>query len=357
MITDLNALASARMESGIALLNAGTPDALREAVGCFEEAIRLRERLPLAENPGFRYGLAGGWINRGDALKRLGGSENLADAVSSYARAIELLEELPATEDGLFVKRLAIAWMNRGIALEEQGSEPALAEASHCFEKAVEVLSDAHHPPDGRHSLVLASAWTNLANALLRSESESPARACATAEKALSLLADSEAMELAAAEAGLKARHIVCQALVASLAVPTGDASTAADLIGRMTDTSEEALRLAHAWEKAGETRFRPMAAQFFHLSALVYERHQPHFLAEFLLDHLDPERATCFQPVNESWMTIGMETALRVRRRFREGDFAWLATSQGRRQIQTLKDLENAEARLRSLQAGASSD
>jgi hypothetical protein len=355
MTPDLDALASARMESGIVLLNLGTPDALRDALGYFQEAIRLRERLPLAENPGFRYGLAGGWINRGDALKRLGGSENLADAVSSYTTAIELLKDLPATGDGLFVKRLAIAWMNRGVALEEQGSEPALSEAAHSFEKAVEALSDSHRELDGGHNLVLASAWINFASALLRSaESEPPGRACSAAERALPLLAETESREVAAAEAGLKARHIVCQALIGLLAAPSNDASVETDFIGRMTDTAEDALRLAQAWEKAGETRFRPLATQFFHVSALVYEKHQPHFLAEFLLDHLDPERVTCFQPVNESWLTIGIETVLRVRRGFREGGFAWLATPQGRRRLQILKELEAAEARLRSLRAGA---
>jgi tetratricopeptide (TPR) repeat protein len=105
----LNELASIRMERGIALLDSGAPDALPEAIRCFDQAIELRRRLPLAEIPGFRYGLAAGWINRGDALTRLGSSENLADAVNSYTAAIELLRDPPPGDDGSFLRRLAIA--------------------------------------------------------------------------------------------------------------------------------------------------------------------------------------------------------------------------------------------------------
>ena len=351
MMSDLDALASVRMESGIALLNSGGPDAIREAIRCFEEAIELRGRLPLAENPGYRYGLAGAWINRGDAVARLGAPENLVDAVNSYTTAINLLKDAPASGDGLFVKRLAIAWLNRGIALEAQGSEPALAEAARSFQTAVNVLARADRVGDASHDLVLASAWTNLGNTFLRAAgTESAAQAADVAARALSLLAETEAKELAAAEAGLKARHILCQALIALLAEPSRDDPLEMDFISRITDTAEDALQLAQHWEKAGEPRFRLLATQFFHLSALVYERHQPHFLAEFLLDHLDPEHATCWPPLDESWFAIGRESLSRVRRGFAKRDFAWLATPEGIRQLQTLKELNAAEARLQDL-------
>jgi hypothetical protein len=303
-MSDLDTLASERMESGIALLHSGAPDAVRGAIRCFEEAINLRQRLPLAENPGYRYGLAGGWINRGDALARLGAAGDLSAAVNSYARAIELLKDAPATDDGLFVKRLAIAWLNRGLALEAQAGEPALAEAACSFEAAVSVLTRSRRMGGASHDLVFASAWTNLGNTLLRSAGTGSAtRAAEAARNALLLLAPSESKELAAAEAGLKARHVLCQALTALLAEGSRDESMEMDFIGRVTDTAEDALGLAQVWEEAGETRFRPLAAQFFHLSALVYEKHQPHFLAEFLLEHLDPERATCFRPFDENWL------------------------------------------------------
>jgi hypothetical protein len=113
-------------------------------------------------------------------------------------------------------------------------------------------------------------------------------------------------------------------------------------------------LRLAQLWERAGDTRFCPLATRFFHLTTLVYERRQPHFLAEFLMEHLDPERATCFLPVSESWLAIGIESLSRVRSEASERDFAWLATPQGIRRLRTLKELQTAEARLHELRGSA---
>ena len=55
------------------------------------------------------------------------------------------------------------------------------------------------------------------------------------------------------------------------------------DFANRITDAVEDALSLVQIWEEAGVGCFRPMAAQFFYLGALVYEKHQSHFLAEYL--------------------------------------------------------------------------
>jgi len=341
----LNLLASGRMESGIALLNGGAPEALREAIRCFDEAIELRRRLPLVENSGFRYGLAAGWINRGDALTHLGGPGNLVDAVNSYTAAIELLKDPPAGDDGSFVRRLAIAWMNRGIALEEQKCEPALAEAMRSYKEAIRLLSCIELDP-----VVLASAWINLGNASLRSAAGTlAAEAVGAAEEALSLLAESESKELAAAEAGLKARHILCQAITA---LPGGSTSSIEpDLINKMTDAVEGALRLAQSWEKAGVTCFRPLATQFFHLGALAYEKHQSHFLAEFLLDHLE----SCLPPVSAAWLAIAGESLSRVRCGLRNCDFTLLATPQGIRQLEILNEVRAAEERFQTLRSLAS--
>jgi len=345
--SDRDELAGVWMTRGIALLNGSAPDALHEALRCFDQAIELRRKLPLGESR--RYGLAAGWINRGDALTRLGGGENLRDAVNSYTAAIGLLQDPPAEDNGLFVRRLAIAWLNRGIALEEQKSEPA--EAVHSYEKAIELLSDSPRAADARHNLVLASAWINLGNALLRSPGgAAAAQTCAAAEKALSLLAETESKELAPAEAGFKARHILCQALIVLLAAPSDDIAARMDLIGKTTDTVEDGLILARNWEKAAVTCFRPLATQLFHLGALIYEKHQPHFLAEFLLDHLDPERAKCVLPGNKGWHAIAEESLSRVRCELRSRGFGLLATPQGRRRLETLNELRLAEARLEAL-------
>jgi hypothetical protein len=355
-IARLDRLASDRMEAGIALLDAGAPEALHEALRCFDEAIALRRQLPLGENPAFQYGLAAGWINRGDALTRLGGRENLAEAVICYTAAVGLLREPRADGDAAFAARLAIAWMNRGIALEEQNSEAARAEAVHSYKEAIKVLSRPRGGAGVTPDLLLASAWINLANASLRMPGgPRTAEACKAAETALSLLAGMESKEPAAATAGIKARYILCQAAALSMGADSGAASADPELIGKMTDAVEGALSLVQTWERAGVTCFRPLATRIFHLGALAYEKHQPHFLAEFLLDHLSPDRAD--PPASAAWLAIAGESLSRVRCALRNCEFASLATPQGIRRLETLGEVRAAEERLQTPRRPAAAD
>ncbi len=135
-----NQLASDWMHRGIDLLNENSASTLERALRCFDEAIALRQTLPVNENHHYRYGLSAGWINRGDALARLGGTELLAEAVKSYDEALVLLESLPLEENVLYPRRFAITWINRGMALQKQKGSGDMWEALECFREAVDVL-------------------------------------------------------------------------------------------------------------------------------------------------------------------------------------------------------------------------
>lgn len=348
---DPNRQAGEWMHRGIALLQSRDREQLREAIHCFDQAIELRRQLPLGENPEFRYALAAGLINRGEALSMLGDAENAAEAVKSHSEAIELLQLLPPDGNALHLKRLAIAWINRGVALEIQGDAPALAEAVSSFQKAIDLLENSPHAADPQFAFVMAGARINHGNTLLRSSGDSAApAACESAEKALSLLAGSDPRDQAAAGAGFKARHVLCRSLVAMLAAaPPGDESTRLDLTGRITDAVEEGLRMQRDWEKAGVTAFRPLATQLFQVGTLVYERSQPQFLADFLLDYLDPERPTCIVPVDKAWLAFADESLARVRGQFPVSDFQFLATEEGRRGLEILARLTAAREKLKA--------
>lgn len=354
-IADANRLAGEQMEKGIALIQgSGAPEDLREALRCFDEAIALRRDLPLAENPEFRYGLAAGWINRADVLMRLGGQDGLTEAVSAYTKGIELLDKPPADDaGGSFAIRLAIAWMNRGVALEAQRDNAGLAEAARSYREAIRELEGAGPLADDRAVLVLASAWTNLGNVSLRQQDgPQPAQACEAVEKALALLAGSEATELPAAEAGLKARHILCQAVTMMLAAGLADPERTMDWIDKMTDTVEAGLNLELLWEKAGVTSLLPMAPPFYHLGALLYERHQPHFLVEFLMEHLESRAGL---PGGDGvWLEIASASLARARRGLMEGDFAALATEGGVAKLRLLSEIREADERIQALRQRA---
>ncbi len=336
------------MKVGIALLGAGAADGLREAIRHFDAAIEMRRQLPLAGNPIYRYGLAAGWINRGDALTKLNDGALLADAIRSYTVAIDLLEGVPAGDDGKFARRLAIAWLNCGHAVERREDEASLDEAVRCYQAAIDRLSMSDCTGYESHRLVLASAWINLGNAWLRREGiASITQICEAAQTALFLIAASESEDLAAADASLKAHHILCQAMTARLDEATKAGANPSDIIADLTDAVEEALCLARSWEKKGVMSLRPLATHFFHFGALLYEKHQVHFLAEFLLDYLDPERPACFTPQSESWIAIARESLSRVRSGLRNRSFTVLATPQGLRELEILEDARVAETRL----------
>jgi len=286
-----NALANCWTLRGIDLLNENTRESLTESLRCFEEAIVLRRSLPVMGNPWFCYGLTAGWMNRGDALTRLG--DDLAEAVRSYDEALALLRTMPIDADQRFRTRLAIAWMNRGLTLQEQGTLESLAEAIHSFEEAI--AAPGHSLAAGREENrpILACAWMNRGNALLRL---SPPEALAvrdSVEQALALVAETEKHDLLAAETGLKARYILCQATVEVLAAdPSLSPTAAADLLAVATDAVDDGLALAWEWEACGVTRFRDLVSGLFCFGARAYQLHQPHFLMKFLLNGLDPKQS-----------------------------------------------------------------
>ena len=261
--------ANARTRRGIGLLEKGDRDSLGEALGEFDRAIKLRRGLPLDEDPLFRWGLAAGWMNRGDVLRRQG---KAAESVVSYDEALAVLEGL---EDHPAVRnRRALAWNGRGLAsgrLED-------------FSKAIEVIGE---PVDRDQSLTLAAAR------LHRSE-VAPARdeVLADAMGALEGVNDIEFTVEAAAEIALKARHRICRCWCEWLESPGTSTKPVDDWIAATTDRVEEALALERAWERTGVRSMRAVACDLFRLGLKVYGTCQPHFLAEFLLDSLDPERS-----------------------------------------------------------------
>jgi hypothetical protein len=74
------------------------------------------------------------------------------------------------------------------------------------------------------------------------------------------------------------------------------------DWITETTDAAEEGMALARYWRQRGETHLRDMEADLFRFGALIYRMCQPHFLAEFVLECMDPE-ASPGAPVAEENM------------------------------------------------------
>lgn len=273
---------------GIDLLERGDRDALLEAQACFEQAISLRQSLPLDTHPLYRWGLTAGWMNRADALTRLGGPARIKEALRSYDIAIAHLHQLPLETEPLFRWRLSLAWMNRGITLQAFEDVSSLELALRHFDTAIQVMQGYEYSPRADYQHVQAAAWMNRASTLMRLASPDWALAAASARRALHRCRASEDTDTTAAEIGIKARHTLCRALAHLLETPPVDAANADDWIHEATDAVEDMMRLTNH-----ETRFIHLREEIFDFGCRIYRAFQPHFLAEFLDDGLSSAQSS----------------------------------------------------------------
>lgn len=286
-IEAIDARASLFMEEGIRLLQ--TENDADAALLYFDRALELRRQLP-TEVPMYAYGLAACWLNRAEALTRLG-PDHHALALRAYGEALVLLRPLPLGGDARFSKRLAIAHQNRALVLAAQ-NPPATAEAIAALVDAIAVLDHAEALDAPERDYLLAVVWMNLATLQASGSTiESDLAAGEAARRALALVKAHEYEDAAAAEAGLKARHVLCHIAARRLSVERESETVMAN-VHDATDLADEGLALVREWERRGVDRFRNLASDLFRFGALVYAYYQPHFLHEFLSEELDPRQS-----------------------------------------------------------------
>ena len=289
----IDAEASVLMKRGIGLMSSAQPADITEALACFDRALDKRRALPIDDFPLLRYGLAACWLNRADALTRLDRGAQLAAALQSYDEGILLLLRLPLEEDPRFPRRLAMAHHNRGLSLLAQPAGD-FADAVIAFSEAIAVLEHDQSALIPDRQYLLAVVWMNLANArAARTTSESAVLARDAARRAMALAESLEVDDADAAEAGLKARHILCQTIASRLSQPAALGAAMPDDVHEATDVADDGLHLVQRWEQKGVARFRGIAYDLFRFGARVYARYQPQFLDEFVRDHLDPARSS----------------------------------------------------------------
>ena len=280
--------ASILMKRGIQFMSEDRPGAASEALACFDQALDLRNGLPLTDSPLLRYGVAACWLNRADALVRLGGTPQIAEAVRSCEEALGLLQTLPLDDDPRYPRRLAMAHHNRGLFLQALDRRRA-SDAVAAFDEAVSVLQHQSATAIADRPYLLAVVWMNLATILaVQGTGESEERAMSAAMSAIELVADVEADNPAAAEVGLKARHALCRTFAGRLSALEASQQEMPDDVHAATDAVDDGLALIRRWEQKGVPRFRVLAADLFRFGSRVYLMYQPQFLQEFLDENLD---------------------------------------------------------------------
>ena len=288
----INNEASVLMKRGIALMEEPRREAAIDALHCFDEALALRRRVPADHSPLQGYLLAACLLNRADALVRMNDVGPLAAALASYEEGIDVLRALPLADDARYPRRLAMAYQNRGLALQTRGHDGDAAAAATAFADALAVLDHEQSAAIEDRDYIRAVVWLNLANALASgaADDDEPAAAHTAAQdaatRALGYVAGDEGTHPPAAEAGLRARHLLCRLCAHRLSQATGGEMP--EDVHQATDAVDDGLALVRSWEQRGGTWFRPLAFDLFRFGARVYAHYQPQFLEEFIEDNLE---------------------------------------------------------------------
>lgn len=355
---DRNAAAKVWMKRGIALLSANNPEVLPDALNCFDQALAIRQTLPFEESTWFRWLLTACWMNRGDVLTRLGKPDDLSAAIQSFDEAIFHLLRLPLEEDPQYRARLALAWMNRSLALRAQATGESLSEALLSLDRATAVLKESPTPERTQGSAMMATLLINRAAVLLEVSPPRALEALAAAEAALALCRPTEHAVLQAAEIGLKARHAFCHAVAVLLETPPVDTSRADDWIIQATDKVDETMQLTARWEKqdAAAADFRAIRHELFRYGCNLLLAYQPHFMAEFLLDVLDPAQASPLLARDAALDQAGLEALDLAAAELRRRGPLDLGLKKMDRLIDVLESLSRAAERIkkRSMLRGA---
>jgi len=344
-----NAVAKIWMKRGIALLSAADPAALPEALTCFDQALAIRRELPFEESSWFRWLLTACWMNRGDVLTRLGNPAQLTAAVHSFDEAIFHLQKLPLEEDSQYRGRLALAWMNRSLALRAEGSPESLSTALASLDQGKTVIEEsvsAHLPVN---EALLPTLLLNRSALLLEVSPPRMLEAMQVADEAQILSRSSEHLTLQSAEIGLKARHIFCRAVAMLLESPPVDTSRADDWIIQATDKVDEAMHLTAKWESQGmPEHFRVLRRELFRYGCSLLLAYQPHFMAEFLLDVLDPGQGSPLLAKEQDLYQAGLEALDMAAAELRRRGPLDLGLQKMDRLIQVLESLSHAAERIK---------
>ena len=227
------------------------------------------------------------WMNRGHELLLRGDEVSLGSALDAYNEAVALFRRLPVAENPSWANSLGAALMNRGQLLHRLHGVTQAALALAAFDEAaalLRALPAGDNPwPRRNHTGTLVNR-ANLLLDLNRFESAELA-----ARQALALALPHERLELADADLALKARRALGDALGRLLIMPGADQ----DGIARQaSDVVDDALTLIRHWSTQPGVSFYLLAMRFFRFGVQLYRFHQPHFLAEFIIENLPPADA-----------------------------------------------------------------
>ncbi|HWA88240.1 MAG TPA: hypothetical protein VG710_18580 [Opitutus sp.] len=347
-LDELLARVDALIVAGQALEARGTTADVSASIRHYDEAAAQLRQSSLSSHELARQQLARAWMNRANALQRLNPPATLPDSVRAYDEAIAVFRTLPLPDHPGYQNNLAAAWMNRGHALHLLGDPSSLAAAVESQRTALDLLRTLPLAADRSHRINLAAASLNLATSLLALGDLAGAHVAA--REAMDAAAPAEAEDPAVADIALKARRACCDAIGRLLVQAAAQSEPTDPLADEASDIVDDGLALARRWESRGMPLFRPTAARLFRFGAQLYAAHLPDFLAEFILEHLDPARSTGAMPDAEDSLLAAAQALAEARTDLESHRTVFLDSPETTRLLDRLRDIRAAEARLAEL-------
>ncbi|MGZ0656796.1 hypothetical protein ACWPKO_05905 [Coraliomargarita sp. W4R53] len=276
---------------GQAYFRQGRPEHIPIVLQHYAQAAAILENLPWRTHLRYCHHLAALWLNCGNLYWLAREAIPTEEALASYQKALSYANELPRSE-ARYARLTSSIWLNNGNVCKESAKESERRYAATCFTEAKRILRPHAKQDAPDICLELASILANQANHLaIQIDSESEfLELIETAKEALNGVTHLEKDNILAAQISINAQRALCQAY--GFRLYKMDGMLAESFYQEATDIADAGLELIRYWEHRGMHHLRPLAHRFFRLGEQLYRIRQPRFLAEFLLDQLDPERS-----------------------------------------------------------------
>ena len=326
-------MAVAWISRGKGLQRLGSPEALTEALRCYDETIAVVGTPNEAMSVELGNTLSAALMGRAGLLQKRGGKDDAGAALQALEQAVVCLQ---ACGDHLMARRnLASAWTNIGLIRQASGELAAAVEA----QSQALVIIDAFFGLNPEAVRVeRAAILLNLGQAQCALHDTSAG--LANLRLAVSSAGPRASNDPTAADTVLRARHALGVTLGAQLAAASPDEASRSAWLAEAGDAVEEGLALLTGWgERAGW--FAAIGNRLYDFGAWFYRTQQPQFLGEFLLEHLgqDPERAR-----------IAASAVQATRESITQRSFSGVAHDAMERALDVLQAMTAVEVRIKSL-------
>lgn len=258
--------------------------------------------------PATQFNAAKACMNTGHAFMQSDNLEDLQAAVESYTQAIQLLN--PIADNLSYANSLGAAYMNRG-QLHHQIEGPSNPDAALTdFENAAGILVLHLNESTPWIHRNYSGTLVNHANLLL--DLNRPIEAEQLATLALHSIRDQETLDPTDTQLSLLARRTLCDAIGQRL--PAILAHKQPKLATEASNHADAALALIRSLRQPNQPEpYFEISLRLYHYGASLYALHQPHFLEEFLTEHIatlsDPRLQASFQLTAQESIQTAVDT------------------------------------------------